>query len=153
MPDRMVGMSPGFGRETEKLQFSDNSGCFSNYCWSNCVQVAPGGVELRPRRFQELRGSLELQNGRLRVLAEAWMMVFRLKHFLSSLVVFRSSVGGLASSRTSLGAVGKVSTPEMWPESTWGCMESRLHISLSRLPGFGYIRFSRKTKKLTPKSV
>ena len=45
--------------------------------WSFCVllgriQVAPGGVELRPRRSMEVRGSLELQNGGLRALGEAW---------------------------------------------------------------------------------
>jgi hypothetical protein len=38
-----------------------------------CLQVAPGGVELRPRRSQEVRGSPELQNGGLRSLEEAWM--------------------------------------------------------------------------------
>ena len=31
--------------------------------WSFCVQVAPGGVKLRPRRSQEVRGNPELQNG------------------------------------------------------------------------------------------
>ena len=40
--------------------------------WSFRLQVAPGGVELRPRRSQEVRGSPELQNGGLRVLEEAW---------------------------------------------------------------------------------
>jgi hypothetical protein len=34
--------------------------------------VVPGGVELRPRRSLELRGSPELQNGCLRALEEAW---------------------------------------------------------------------------------
>ena len=34
--------------------------------------LAPGGVELRPRRFLEVRGSPELQNGGLRALEEAW---------------------------------------------------------------------------------
>ena len=34
--------------------------------------VAPGGVELRPWRSQEVRGSPELQNGGLRALEEAW---------------------------------------------------------------------------------
>ena len=36
------------------------------------LQVVPGGVELRPRRSLEVRGSPELQNGRLRALEEAW---------------------------------------------------------------------------------
>ena len=49
--------------------------------WSIRLQVAPGGVELRPRRSQEVRGSPELQNGGLRALEEAWMMTFRLRHF------------------------------------------------------------------------
>ena len=40
--------------------------------WSFRVQVAPGGVELHPRRCQEVRGSPELQNGGLRALEEAW---------------------------------------------------------------------------------
>ena len=34
--------------------------------------VAPGGVELRPWRSQEVRASPELQNGGLRALEEAW---------------------------------------------------------------------------------
>jgi len=50
-------------------------------------------VELRPRRPQELRGSLELLNGGLRALEEAWMTTFRLRHFLSSLVVVCPSFG------------------------------------------------------------
>ena len=36
------------------------------------LQVVPGGVELRPRRSLEVRGSPELQNGGLRALEEAW---------------------------------------------------------------------------------
>ena len=40
------------------------------------LQVVPGGVELRPRRSQEVRGSPELQNGGLRALGEAWMTTF-----------------------------------------------------------------------------
>ena len=39
-------------------------------CFSLVVQVAPGGVELRQRRSQEIRGSLELQNGTFRALEE-----------------------------------------------------------------------------------
>ena len=34
--------------------------------------MAPGGVELRPRRSQEVKGSPELQNGGLRALEDAW---------------------------------------------------------------------------------
>ena len=34
--------------------------------------MAPGGVELRPRRSQEVKESPELQNGGLRALEEAW---------------------------------------------------------------------------------
>ena len=45
------------------------------------LQVAPGGVELRPRRSQEVRGSPELQNGGLRALEDVWMMTFCLRHF------------------------------------------------------------------------
>ena len=36
------------------------------------VQMAPEGVELRPWRSLEVRGSPELQNGGLRGLEEAW---------------------------------------------------------------------------------
>ena len=36
------------------------------------LQVTPGGAELRPRRSLEVGGSLELQNGGLRALGEAW---------------------------------------------------------------------------------
>ena len=35
------------------------------------LQVAPGGVDLRPWRFQEVEGSPELQNGGLRTLEKA----------------------------------------------------------------------------------
>ena len=50
---------------------------FSCQVWSFSVllwrlQVAPGGVELCPRRSLDLRGSPELQNGGLRALEEAW---------------------------------------------------------------------------------
>ena len=36
------------------------------------LKLVPGGVELRPRRSLEVRGSPELQNGGLRALGEAW---------------------------------------------------------------------------------
>ena len=56
---------------------------FCNFCrvWlfsevQGRLQVARGGVELRPRSFLELRGSSELQNGGLRALGEAWMTTF-----------------------------------------------------------------------------
>ena len=45
------------------------------------LQVAPGSVELRPGRSQEVRGSPQLQNGGLRALEEAWMTTFCLRHF------------------------------------------------------------------------
>ena len=38
--------------------------------------MAPGAVKLRPRRSQEVRGSLEFQNGGPRALNEAWMITF-----------------------------------------------------------------------------
>ena len=34
--------------------------------------MTPGGVQLRPRRSQEVRGSPEFQNGGVRALEEAW---------------------------------------------------------------------------------
>ena len=40
------------------------------------LQVARGGVELRPRRSLEVRESQELQNGGLRALGEASMTTF-----------------------------------------------------------------------------
>ncbi len=40
--------------------------------WSFRVLVATGGVELCPRRPQEVKGSPELQNGGLRALEDAW---------------------------------------------------------------------------------
>ena len=54
---------------------------FSCQVWSFSVflgrlQVAPGAVKLRPRRSQEVRGGLEVQNGGPRALNEAWMMTF-----------------------------------------------------------------------------
>ena len=45
------------------------------------LQEAPGSVELRPRRSQEVKGSPQLQNVGLRALEEAWMTTFRLRHF------------------------------------------------------------------------
>ena len=50
---------------------------FSCQVWSfsvlrGRVQMAPEGVELRPRRSLEVRGSPKLQNGGLRALEEAW---------------------------------------------------------------------------------
>ena len=93
--------------------------------WVFGVQVAAEGVELRPRRSQEARGSLELQNGGLRALKEAWIKTFRLKHSLSSLVVFCASRAGPGSSRRCPAASQEVSegqgrarSPERWPEST-----------------------------------
>ena len=40
--------------------------------FGHLVVLCPGGSELRPWRSQEVRGSLELQNGGLRGLEEAW---------------------------------------------------------------------------------
>ena len=77
------------------------------------AQVAPGGVELRPRRSEVVRGSQELQNGGLRALEAASTMIFRLRHGLSSLVVFGLWEGkflaeeGLASWRAVSGAEGR----------------------------------------------
>ena len=89
--------------------------------------VAPGGVELRLRRSQEVRGSLELKNGSLRALEEALMMISRLRHFPVKFGRWAQAVlaeEGLASSRAVPGAAGKASAPELWLESTKGCKES-----------------------------
>ena len=45
------------------------------------LHVAPGKVELRPWRSQGVKGSLELQNGSLRALEEAWITTFSLRQF------------------------------------------------------------------------
>ena len=78
----------GQGKPRAPERWPDSSGrdldddflieAFSFQVWSFSVllgrlQVAPGGVELRPRRSQEFRGSPELQNGGLRALEEAWI--------------------------------------------------------------------------------
>ena len=74
---------------------------FSCQVWSfsvlrGRVQMAPEGVELRPRRSQEVRGSLELQNGSLRALEEAWMTTsieeFSCQVWLFSVLLGRAQV-------------------------------------------------------------
>ena len=63
------------------------------------LQVAPGGVELRPGRSLEFRESEELQNGGLRAVEEAWTMTSRLRHFsvkFGRILCFRG-VGGSRS--------------------------------------------------------
>ena len=45
------------------------------------LQETPEVVNLRPSRSEEVRGSLELHKGGLRVLEEAWMTTFCLRHF------------------------------------------------------------------------
>jgi hypothetical protein len=89
-------VSGGQGKPTAPEWWPESSGrgldddflieAFSCQVWSFSVflgrlQVAPGGIELRPRRSQEVRGSPEPQNGGLRALEEAWMTTFRLRHF------------------------------------------------------------------------
>ena len=49
--------------------------------WSLRVEVAPGGVQLAPRRSQEVKRSLELQNGGLRAQEDAWMTAFCSRRF------------------------------------------------------------------------
>ena len=51
------------------------------YDFGDLVVLCPGGSELRPWRSQEVKGSLELQNGGLRALEEAWITTFRSRHF------------------------------------------------------------------------
>ena len=89
------------------------------------LPVAPRAVELGLGRSQEVKGSPELQGSGPRALVEPWMATFRLRHFLSSLVVvcppFRASrslqemsssvQGGLRSSRDPR-------APKRWPESS-----------------------------------
>jgi hypothetical protein len=68
---------------------------FSCQVWSFSVlrgrlQVARGGVELRPGRSLEVIGRLELRDGGLRALEEAWMTTSRLGNFS---VKFRCVLG------------------------------------------------------------
>ena len=58
--------------------FPVKSGCFLCF-WS--VHVSQGGVDLGPRKSQEVRGSPELQNGGLRALEEARITTSSLRHF------------------------------------------------------------------------
>ena len=58
----------GLDDDIQVEAFSVKSG--RSLCVFGGVQVARGGVELHPRRSQEVRGSLELQNGGLRALKE-----------------------------------------------------------------------------------
>ena len=63
------GSGRGLDDDFQVEAFSVKFGRF--LCVSRGLQVAPGEVKLRPRRSQEVRGSLELQNGGLRALEEA----------------------------------------------------------------------------------
>ena len=58
------------------------------------LQVPPGGVEVRPRRSQEVKGSPEFQNGGLRALEEAWDD-FLLKAFSCQVWLFSVFLGRL----------------------------------------------------------
>ena len=64
--------------------------------------MAPGDVELRPRRSQEVRASPELQNGGLRALEEAWDD-FLLEAFSCQVWLFSVLLGRL---QVSSGGVG-----------------------------------------------
>ena len=81
-------VSGGQGKPRAPERWPESSGrgldddflAFSCQVWSFSVllgrlQVAPGGVELRPTKSQEVRGSPELQNGGLRALEKAWIPV------------------------------------------------------------------------------
>ena len=77
----MVGRSPIFRPEKRNSVFSllwatllGNSAVF-------LFQGSRESVRLASRRSEEVRGSLELQNGGLRALKVAWMMIVRLRHF------------------------------------------------------------------------
>jgi len=91
--------------------------------------VAQGGVDLGPRRSQELRGSPELQNGGLRALEDAWMTISRLRHFpvkSGRFLCFWSvqvAQGGRSGSQEVPGAQGKPRAPERWPESFGRCLD------------------------------
>ena len=79
-------VSGGQGKTRASERWPESSGrgldddflleAFSCQVWSFSVllgrlQVVPGGVQLHPRRSQEVEGSLELQNGGLRALEDA----------------------------------------------------------------------------------
>ena len=87
--------------------------------------MAPGAVELHLRRSQEVRGSLQPQNGGLRALEEAWMATFGLRHFPVKSGVFlcffgrvKGSLRILKRSRVVQEGAGKPRAPERWPESS-----------------------------------
>ena len=86
--------------------------------------MATGGVELCPRRPQEVKGSPELQNGGLRPLEDAWDD-FLLEVFLCqvwSVAVVQGSVqvepGGVEQRLRSFLEVGGSSELQNWPESS-----------------------------------
>ena len=87
--------------------------------------MAAGDTEQRPWRFQELRGSLELQNGGLRAPEEAWYDFFRLRHFPVKCGRFLCVWGVSwwlqevrAASKDVPGGQGKPRAPERLPESS-----------------------------------
>jgi hypothetical protein len=89
------------------------------------LQVAPGGIKIRPRRSQEVRGSPELQKDGLRALEEAWMTTFRFKHFSvksGGFLCFWGDSGWLhecpTASKKLLGGQGKPRPAEQWSESS-----------------------------------
>ena len=95
------------------------------------LQEAPGSVELRPRRSQQVRGSLQPQNGGLRALEEAWMATFGLRHFPVKSDVFlcyfgrvKGSLRVVTKSRVIQGGAGKPRAPDRWPESSGRGLEN-----------------------------
>ena len=96
-------------------------GDFLDFC--DLVVLCPGGSELRPWRFQEVKGSLELQNDGLRALEEAFDD-FLLEAFfcqVCSFSVHGASLGGFRRRRAAFlevpGGDGKPTAPERCLES------------------------------------
>ena len=72
--------------------------------WSIRQEVVRGGVWPGPWGSQEVRGRLELQNGGLRALSEAWIVTFRLSVCSELIATGRAGgagrvLGGLRSCR------------------------------------------------------
>ena len=89
------------------------------------LKLVPEGVELRPWRSLEVRGSPELQNGGLRALEEAWDDFLLEAFSCQVLLVFYASGSSQAGSRRCGAASlevsagqGKPRAPERWPESS-----------------------------------
>ena len=96
--------APGVPKRSRYVDSKFGTSCifFCCACWSS--QGSPGAIRLCLGGVLQVSGSLELQNGTLRALKEAWMTTLGI--VLSSLVVFCASVGACRARRGRSGKVG-----------------------------------------------